>query len=350
MDGPTLVNFPLPMMTALLCAVLALLIWRLELGTARASALFSLLFGLCAVEALLVGLRFGYGITALIPLQRTLPLFLGPIMYLGFSAMTVGKRDFPRIILYHLGAPVIAMALFWLLVDDLRLLDWVISASYLFYIAALVQLWRKGPDALAYARIDVTPSLSGWIHRAVGLLVFILLLDTAIALDFAVNQGANAPKLISYGTVPLIFILLAFLVTIPPMLARSAAPTRRMTASGAEDIKLETSVRALMEKEELFLDPDLTVQRLARRLHVPARNLSGAINRTRDMNVSQYVNEFRLAHAVELLVSGDESVVKIAEQSGFMTRSNFYREFQRVHGQSPSAYRHKGRLEKAQLV
>lgn len=345
MDAPTLLNFPLPMMTALLCGVIAVLVGRLELGAARASAMFAALFALCAVEALLVGLRFGYGIEALIPLQRTLPLFLGPMMYLGFAALTFGKRDFATVVLLHLGAPVVVMALFWLLVDDLRLLDWVISASYLFYIAALFRLWRKGPDALTHARIDVTRSLSAWILRGIGLLVFILLLDSAIALDFAVNRGANASTLISYGTVPLIIILLAVLLTIPPMLARGRSGAKPAMAPGADDARVEASVRALLEKDRLFLDSDLTVQRLAKRLHLPARALSGAINRTRCMNVSQYVNEFRLAHAADLLVTTDASVSKIAEQSGFLTRSNFYREFQRVHGCSPTEFRQAGRPE-----
>ncbi len=343
MGDPTLVNFPLPILTALLCGVIVVLIGRLQLEPARAAVTFSALFALFALEALLVGLRFGYGITWLIPLQRVLPMFFGPLIYLGFAAMTVGQAAFNKRVLFHLMAPILVMVLFWLLVDDLRLLDGLISASYLIYIVALFRLWRKGPDALTHARIDVTRRLSGWILRAIGLLVFILLLDSAIALDFAMNQGANASRLISYGTVPLIILLAAILVTVPPIPARPRAVAKPVAASDADDIGIETSVRTLMEKDRLFLDPDLTVLRLAKRLHVPARNLSGAINRTRGMNVSQYVNEFRLAYAADLLVETNDSVTRIAEQSGFLTRSNFYREFQRVHGCSPTAYRQAGR-------
>ncbi|MFV2053329.1 helix-turn-helix transcriptional regulator [Aliiroseovarius sp. YM-037] len=314
-------------------------------GNHPGEQLFSALFVLCAVEALLVGLRFGYGVEALIPLQRTLPLFLGPLMYLGFAAMTVGKRGLLKRALFHLGAPVLVMTLFWLLVEDLRHLDWVISGSYLSYVIALFQLWRKGPDALIYARIDVTRSLSSWIVRGMGLFVFILVLDSAIALDFAMNRGANATALISYGTVPLILVLLAIVIALPPMLARSGSSAPPAPESGTDDAQIEAKVRTLMDEDQLFLDPNLTVQRLAKRLHLPARSVSGAINRARGMNVSQYVNEFRLAHASDLLVTSGESVTKIAEQSGFMARSNFYREFQRVYGQSPIEYRNACQTE-----
>ena len=289
MDNATLLSFPLPMLTTLLCAVIAGLVWRLELGVRRASALFSALFALCTVESLLIGLRFGYGVTGLIPVQRALPLFVGPLMYLGFAALTIGQEVFARRVLSHLGAPVMALVLFWVLAENLWQLDWVISASYLGYIVALYLLWRKGPDALTYARVDVTRSLSNWILRGIGLLIFILLLDTAIALDFAVNRGANASTLISYGTVPLVLVLLAVLITIPPMLARSQSAPRSLPAAGPDEVTIETRLRSLMTQDKLFLDPDLTVQRLARRLHLPTRSVSRAVNRTRKMNVSQYV-------------------------------------------------------------
>lgn len=345
MNDPTLVSFPLPVITALLCSVIAVLVWRLELGLTRATALFSAFFGLCAVEALLVGLRFGYAFEALIPLQRTLPLFVGPVMYLGFVSMTVGKSDFPKMILRHLGAPIVIMAMLWVVADDLRALDWVISGSYLIYTIALGLLWRKGPDALIYARVDITRSLSNWILRGTGLLVFILLLDTTIALDFILNQGSNVSALISFGTMPLIIILLAILITLPRLLGRSRPVARSTTASQGQDAEIEANLRKLLQENKLFLDPEITVQRLARRLHIPSRNLSAAINRTQQMNVSQYVNEFRLAFAADLLVNNDASVSHIATQSGFMTRSNFYREFQRVFGQSPSDYRNSKKTD-----
>ncbi len=337
MDGTTLVNFPLPMMTALLCAAIALLIWRVKPGNPLASAMFSALFALCALETLFVGLRFGYGVDRFIPLQRTLPLFLGPLMYLGFVAMTVGRQAFAKRAAVHLGAPIIAMGLFWLLVDDLRHLDWLIGASYLTYIVALFLLWRKGPDALSHARLDAAHALRHGMVLGMGLLGFILLLDTAIALDFALNRGSNAPRLISLGTVPLVILLLVILGTLPLIL--TPPRTAPKTTPGAADKDIEARLRRLMHDDQLFLDPELSVQRLAKRLHLPARNLSAAINSTQGMNVSQYVNEFRLARATDLLIAGNDSVTKIAEQSGFLTRSNFYREFQRVHGQSPTDYR-----------
>jgi AraC-like DNA-binding protein len=51
-----------------------------------------------------------------------------------------------------------------------------------------------------------------------------------------------------------------------------------------------------------------------------------------------------LAHAAEMLLKSDDPVAQISEKSGFLTRSNFYREFQRVYGTTPAAYRDQARI------
>ncbi|OBY24346.1 helix-turn-helix domain-containing protein [Leisingera sp. JC1] len=339
MDSGAVLSFPLPVMTAALCCALAVLVWRAELGCRRANLLFAAFFGLSALAALLVGLRFGYGISALIPLQRILPVYFGPLLYLGFAALGAGGRPFSRRAALHLAAPAAGLGLFWLLVADMRQLDWLISASYLGYAAALVRLWRKGPDALARARLDRAGLLHRWMLRAIGLLVFVLLLDTAIAADFALSGGVHVPALIAAGTVPLLIMLLAALCVLPAVFAARQRPPAAAVPGTGEAAGTEARLRQLLEREKLFLDPDLSVQRLARRLHIPARELSSAVNRTQGMNVSQYVNGFRLAHAAELLAGSDGSVTEIAARSGFLSRSNFYREFQRVHGETPAGYR-----------
>lgn len=344
MNTPGLFSFPLPMLTALLCGVIAVVVWRLDLGPRRASVLLSLVFALGAVLAFLVGLRFGYANTALLPLQRVLPLFLGPLIYLGFLSLLIEGARLRTAIAAHLTAPLAVFFTFFLLLSERQFLDWVIGASYIFYIVALLALWRKGPDALIFARVDVAPVVSNWILRAAGLLVFLVVLDSVIALDFALNQGANVSKLISFGTIPLVLGLLLILATLPRMMQRARASVKPQSQDGdAQDSSVEAKLSDLLREDRLFLEPDLTVQRLAKRLHMPARSVSGAINRTKDMNVSQYVNTFRLAHAAELLSSGSQSVKSVAEASGFLTRSNFYREFQRVYEMSPTEYRNAAR-------
>ena len=111
---------------------------------------------------------------------------------------------------------------------------------------------------------------------------------------------------------------------------------------------------ALMQKHRLFADSGLNLARLARRLSRPARAVSNAVNRLRGTSVSQYVNDFRVAEACRLLRDTEEPVTRILYDAGFMTKSNFNREFSRVTGMTPSDWRMKnasaaGRVAPASL-
>ena len=75
---------------------------------------------------------------------------------------------------------------------------------------------------------------------------------------------------------------------------------------------------------------------------VPARRLSAAVNRVHARNVSHDINGFRIAEACRLLTETDQPVLRIMVDVGFLTKSNFNREFRRITNMSPSAWRAKG--------
>lgn len=98
-------------------------------------------------------------------------------------------------------------------------------------------------------------------------------------------------------------------------------------------------IASLMSKDCLYRDPNLSLNRLARRAGVPARQVSAAINAACGVNVSQYVNEFRIGDACKKLHETDTSILTILMETGFHTKSNFNREFLRVTGMTPTAWR-----------
>ena len=115
------------------------------------------------------------------------------------------------------------------------------------------------------------------------------------------------------------------------------APTQPTEAATELVARLQT----LLQKYPLFLDPDLTLSRLARRLQVPVKDLSNAINQICGENVSRYVNRHRIAHACELLKQG-QNITSALFDSGFQTKSNFNREFLRLKGCSPKIWLARG--------
>lgn len=108
-----------------------------------------------------------------------------------------------------------------------------------------------------------------------------------------------------------------------------------------EDVKQDQSIVTKLDEyvqtQKPFLDPDLTLARLSRKLLIPAKRLSSAINRAKGENVSRYINRHRIDHACEMVLTG-RSITDAMLSSGFNTKSNFNREFLRVKGVSPSKW------------
>ena len=109
------------------------------------------------------------------------------------------------------------------------------------------------------------------------------------------------------------------------------APT---TAAALEttqaDAEVATALDALMVSRQLYKDTELNLGRIARKLNVPARRVSTAVNRIHAMSLSQFVNNHRIREACRLLATTDEPVTNVMFESGFMSKSNFNREFLRV--------------------
>ncbi|WP_300531311.1 helix-turn-helix transcriptional regulator [Maricaulis sp.] len=109
-------------------------------------------------------------------------------------------------------------------------------------------------------------------------------------------------------------------------------PAQRKTARPG--LSLET-VSALIADEELFADPDLSVARLARHLATNRTRLSGLINDASGVNFSTYINRFRVERARRLLRDTDLSILQIAFECGFSSKSTFNRVFKSLTGKTP---------------
>ncbi|NBB98329.1 MAG: helix-turn-helix domain-containing protein [Alphaproteobacteria bacterium] len=93
-----------------------------------------------------------------------------------------------------------------------------------------------------------------------------------------------------------------------------------------------------MQMRGPWRDPDLSLAQLARRLSVLAKRLSVAVNLVTGDNILRYVNGCRVQAACAALQRG-ASVTEAMLDTGFLARSNVNREFRRVTGQTPTAWR-----------
>jgi AraC-like DNA-binding protein len=97
---------------------------------------------------------------------------------------------------------------------------------------------------------------------------------------------------------------------------------------------------AYMEKEKLYLDPQLTIMELASAIGTNRTYLSDYLNKQLNTNFYEYVNAFRIKKACSMLILNDiEKLEIIAEECGFNSISTFRRAFIKETGKTPLQYK-----------
>ena len=93
--------------------------------------------------------------------------------------------------------------------------------------------------------------------------------------------------------------------------------------------------------QDIYLDPELTMPKLASQAGVPAIYVSQTLSEAFNCNFYQFINGYRIRYAQKALRETDNNVLNIALASGFNTRSAFYNAFKQITGVTPSQYRLK---------
>lgn len=104
--------------------------------------------------------------------------------------------------------------------------------------------------------------------------------------------------------------------------------------------ELMQRISDLMEQEKPYLNSDLKLVDLAAMLATNRNYISSCINTQRGCSFSQFVNEYRVAHAQKLMRSQPD--IKNSEawmSSGFSTEASFFRTFKAVTGMTPSEWK-----------
>jgi len=321
-------SLPIPMISSLVLGFLLIRVWFWD----RRHGPLVILLAVCAVQGLIISLAQHYqapGFRIVQPITATL---IPPVAWLVFQASAV-REPTMRDLLHGIG-PVIA--LISLMVSP-AFLDTFIPALFVAYGTAILWVCARGADAMPRMRFEAgdIPSL---IWRIIGAaLIGSAFSDVLIVAAQIFDAAYLQPWIISiYSSVMLLIIgglsLSSSLVADAP--EEPDLPEKQISDA---DVQIFEKLQNLMSTQQLYLNPDLTLSQLSRRMLVPAKQLSGAINRVTGENVSRYINAARIAAAQKALAEG-ETVTSAMLSSGFNTKSNFNREFLRVSGKSPSEW------------
>ena len=123
-----------------------------------------------------------------------------------------------------------------------------------------------------------------------------------------------------------------------------AAAKRKYAKSGlseAEATRIHAGLNTLMATRKLYTEPELTLSDLATHLDIPPNYLSQIINEREGKNFYDYINTLRIEEFKRLASLPENkkyTILSLAFECGFNSKSSFNRYFKKVTGLPPSEY------------
>ncbi len=103
--------------------------------------------------------------------------------------------------------------------------------------------------------------------------------------------------------------------------------------------KLAGRIETAMCEDKLYLDPGLSLKKLAGHVGAQPNLVSQTLNQEIGATFFDYVAHWRIEASKPLIMKNDASVLTAALDVGFNSRSSFYKAFKRETGMTPKGYR-----------
>lgn len=238
----------------------------------------------------------------------------------------------------------------------------LISASYLGYsIAILLTLARHRRSIADYFSSQSNATTLAWLSwTAAAFLITGIFIGVFTTLIPAVMSFRGIPPGIAdaYGLTFFMFVFSMFSVKQPALYAgteardadtrsKDAVRYERSGLAPAEAKRHREALETYMAKEKPYRNSDLTIVDVASALSMRRHHLTQVINDQLKMNFYTYINKLRLNEVMDHINEGadGESLLVIAFDAGFNSKSTFNRVFKESTGMTPSEYR-KGQSQK----
>lgn len=354
-----------------------LLLFSLLFFSARMSTASRILGVTCLLIALVFLMPFfvvhsdQLAIAWLFNLVVYLPVAIAPLGYL-YCRSALLERPLERRDLIHV-LPVLfcySLTIDLTLTDPHFLADWsvgiqpntmrlqiveivpfIIATAYAAWAGWVILVYRKQANATL---ANFNPMAFNWLLTLQILSFAVWCLKTLAGLisfaPFLVNDIANLVL------VALVYLIATMQWRNPQFFTISNLAEERQAAAADDRAKrhtpntgeLDIATRATLfeeitkrvESDELYLDGDLSLTKLANLTGINKHHLSEVLNKHAGKNFYEFINEYRIAFVQKRLeAQSGQTILDIAFEAGFTSKSTFNVVFKQFTGQTPSQYR-----------
>jgi AraC-like DNA-binding protein len=151
----------------------------------------------------------------------------------------------------------------------------------------------------------------------------------------------------SYITGPIYFSLIIYLIVFVLLYRKKTNDLSSFSSLKNPDKKLQEEdaqlllgrLQKAMTEKELFKNPNLKVNDVAREINISGHQLSQLLNNNLSKNFTLFVNEYRVNEACKMLMEDNNLTIDaISFEVGFNSKSTFFATFKKLKGLTPSAF------------
>ena len=338
----------------------ALVFFRIKRGNKKANRILSLLFvnfALISTGAFLSNAQLYQKYTFLQRLGSPWFLALGPLLYLYVRHLVISdERSNSKVYLHFL--PIIFNYLynipFYLRSADdkisflhsgpeidvlvFRFLYIVHFAVYTYLIFKDLKIYNKTLKD-GYSSIE-SRQLNWILYLGLSILSTMIVHTVFIGKIFLINSLFNIWE-------TLIIMFLAFIGFTHPLIFSDQEFIKQLIRIDKPVLPIDRQKQYLkliinyVESKKIFLDSQLNLNKFSKDLGIPVSYCSNVINSQLKKNFFDFINYYRIEEAKSRLVEkgGNESILNIAFEVGFNSKSSFNSVFKKFVKKTPSQYR-----------
>lgn len=354
---------------------LAILLWTKRCNT-LADKILSIFLFFSAIHAsyfYLLSVKNNYDFPFLLGLQIPIPLFYGPLLYLYIGTLTnqINIRD--RKILYHFVFPIVSFLLIIPFLftsgahkvyvfqhngvgyESITVTNQILlMLSSVIYTIGSLWLLQKHRKRIKDEFSDIERINLFWIKYLIYGLICIWILVFFVNDTWVFRAATVYVIFLGYLGINQVGIFQQHSVANVLLGEQNVTPLeienidrKKYAKSGLNEEAangLHSALQMLMKEQKCYIEPELTLSDLAKKLDVHTNYLSQVINEKEAMTFYDYINKYRVEAFIEQLQKPENrkfTLLGLAYQCGFNSKSAFNRQFKKVTGLSPTEYQNQ---------
>ncbi|WP_420571755.1 helix-turn-helix domain-containing protein [Kordia sp.] len=305
----------------------------------------------------------------------TIELFIGPLLYIYIKSLfedhkTLFRKNWIHFIPLLIYIGVISIPFIISILNGKFIfyyLNVLNEGSVLFFSACLLylivyllfslKLFSKYHKAMEGNFSTITETDFGWIKQMLIGTLIVAILDL-LGNCYEMYVGEDAIET-SFITLVLVVILISYLgyygirqskIFVPDFLIQEPIVQLQVTEKNKEistaDTEMFQELQVRLEDvfitEKPYLDEELTLNKLAQMISTTDKKLSGLLNQHMKITFYDIINKYRVEAVKEKLASKEfenYTLLGIAYECGFKSKTSFNRIFKKETGLSPSQYK-----------